>query len=168
MLIGEDRQDEWNDFVAASEHGSALQSYQWGQLKGFTGWEALPVALMDEGRMRACALVLKRELPLIGRALFYAPRGPIVGFEDAEALSRLLGEIRELAREHRALALKVDPPIPAEQTSAVEALRSAGFRTIQYDEKGLGGTQPRPSRRRCSPASRASGATTSAWPGAKR
>jgi len=143
MLIGEDRQDEWNDFVAASEHGSALQSYQWGQLKGFTGWEALPVALMDEGRMRACALVLKRELPLIGRALFYAPRGPIVGFEDAEALSRLLGEIRELAREHRALALKVDPPIPAEQTSAVEALRSAGFRPIQYDEKGLGGTQPR-------------------------
>jgi len=143
MLIGEDRQDEWNDFVAASEYGTVLQSYQWGQLKAGSGWEALPVAVIDDRKIQACALVLKRQLPLIGHSLFYAPRGPVVDLSDDEALSRLLGVIGSLAREHRAVALKIDPPIPAERTDAVEALRRRGFRPVEYDEHSLGGIQPR-------------------------
>jgi len=143
MLIGEDRRDEWNEFVASWPYATVLQSYQWGQLKAGTGWEPLPVAVVDEGRMRACALVLKRRLPHLGRSLLYAPRGPVVDFSDQEAFVRLLDGIRALARQHRAVALKVDPPIPAEHAQAAEALRQAGFRPVEHDDQGLGGTQPR-------------------------
>jgi peptidoglycan pentaglycine glycine transferase (the first glycine) len=143
MLIEHDRQDEWNDFVAASEHGTVLQSYQWGQLKAGTGWEPLPVAVGDDERIRACVLVLKRELPVIGRSLFYAPRGPVADFRDPGSMARLLEAIRGLARAHRALALKIDPPIPAERAEVSTTLRRAGFRPVHYGTNGLGGTQPR-------------------------
>ncbi len=143
MLIGEDRRDEWNDFVASCSYATVLQSYQWGQLKAGTGWKPLPVAVVDDERIRACALILKRSLPYVGRSLFYAPRGPVVDFGDEEAFLRLLHEIRALARQHRAVALKVDPPIPAEVSEATDALRRAGFQPVAYDDRGLGGTQPR-------------------------
>lgn len=143
MLIGHDRQDAWNDFVAACAHGTVLQSYQWGQLKAGSGWEPLPVAVCEGERMRACALVLKRELPLTGRSLFYAPRGPIVDFGDSGAVQHLQEAIRGLAQEHRALALKIDPPIPADCAEVTDTLRRAGFRPVHYGPEGLGGTQPR-------------------------
>jgi len=143
MLIPDHRQDEWNDFVAGWPYATVLQSYQWGQLKAATGWRPLPVAVVEAGRIRACALVLERRLPHLGRSLFYAPRGPVVDFADPETLSRLLEEIGGLARERRAVALKVDPPIPGEQTEVSCALRRARFRPVQYDDRGLGGTQPR-------------------------
>ncbi|MCD6361054.1 MAG: peptidoglycan bridge formation glycyltransferase FemA/FemB family protein [Armatimonadetes bacterium] len=142
MLLEPDRRDQWNDFVAASAHPTVMQSWQWGELKAATGWEPLLVAVGDE-HIRAGALVLKRPLPYIRRCLFYAPRGPVLDWDDIEALDELLSAIRRLAADHRAIALKIDPCVPADRSEVVDALRRRGFIFTGSDDPDLGGTQPR-------------------------
>ncbi len=143
MLVDETRRDEWNDFVRASAHPSVMQSWEWGELKAATGWRPTVVAVEDDGGIAAGALMLERRLPWVGRALLYAPRGPVLDWDDGEMLARLLGDIRALARERGAIALKIDPCVPAQRADVVAALSRQGFRFVGSDDPDLGGTQPR-------------------------
>ncbi len=143
MLLDESRRDEWNDFVHASQHPSAMQSWEWGELKSSTGWTALHLALEEGGRIAAGALILERALPVVGRPLHYAPRGPVLDWSDAGLLSSLVQAARELGRERGALALKIDPAVRSERTDVVRALQELGFRFAGDDDPDLGGTQPR-------------------------
>ncbi len=134
---------DFNAFVAGSPRGHILQSHEWGEVKRFTGWEPLRLAVSDKGTYRATALILKRRLPIFGRSLFYAPRGPVIDFRDKTTFDFLTGEVRKLARGHRAIFLKIDPDLPAREFADVtEFLKTKGFRKI---DKGLGfeGVQPR-------------------------
>ena len=143
MLIDHSRKDDWNAFVAASEYPTVMQSWEWGQLKAATGWEPMVVALPDGESFRAGALVLKRPIPRLGRCLLYAPRGPVLDFADREAFEELMVELRSLAREHRAVAIKIDPCVPDDRREVADMFRAVGMRFSGSDEAELGGTQPR-------------------------
>ena len=142
MIVPEQRREEWNNFVAASAYGDVLQCWEWGELKARTGWQSLPIAVEREGEIAATCLVLRRPIPLVGGCLLYAPRGPIVDFDDKSVWTELLSEIRQLAQEHKAMAFKIDPAIPAEAQDVVTTLQAAGFRSCGQ-VGALGGTQPR-------------------------
>jgi lipid II:glycine glycyltransferase (peptidoglycan interpeptide bridge formation enzyme) len=65
----------------------------------------------------------------------------VADLADEAALACLVEGLRRLAREARAIAVKVDPPVSGEPAAA--ALRRAGFRPAPVPEVGFGGTQPR-------------------------
>jgi len=142
VILPEARRREWNEFVAASPHGDVLQCWEWGELKAHTGWQPLPVAIQRQGQIAATCLVLKRPIPLVGGCLFYAPRGPIVDFTDDSLWGELLAEIRALAAEHNAVALKIDPAISTQDQPVSERLQAAGFRRGS-PQGDFGGVQPR-------------------------
>ncbi len=142
MIIEEDRRDQWNEFVARCPHGDVLQCWEWGELKQRTGWQPLPVAVTEGGCIVAACLILKRRLPLIGGCLFYAPRGPILDFANEAAWNDLLGEIREIAKAHRAMVLKIDPAVASSRTDVLTILKQAGFQPARGNED-FGGVQPR-------------------------
>jgi len=143
MLLDESRRDEWNDFVRASAHPSVMQSWEWGRLKSATGWRPMVIVLEDDGLIAAGALVLERPLPRVGRGLLYAPRGPILDWDEPALLGRWLEQVRGVARERGAIALKIDPCVNSERTDVVAALEGEGFRFVGDDDPDLGGTQPR-------------------------
>jgi lipid II:glycine glycyltransferase (peptidoglycan interpeptide bridge formation enzyme) len=131
----------WSDFVAASPAGDVLQCMEWGELKSRTGWRPFTVAVIEQEAIVAGATVLCRRAPL-GRSLLYCPRGPVVDLlANTAACEALIQALRELAREQRALAIKIDPPVAA--AKAGDALRTLGFRRAPVAEVGFGGTQPR-------------------------
>ncbi len=101
------------------------------------------VALEDGGAIRAGALLLRRPIPHLGRSLLYAPRGPVLDWSEPALLDELLAEIRAVAAQHGAVALKIDPCVPDDRTDVVQALRSRGFRFTGSPDPDLGGTQPR-------------------------
>lgn len=142
MIFPEQRREEWNKFVAASDYGSVLQCWEWGELKARTGWQPLPVAVERNGQIAAACLVLRRTIPVLGGCLFYAPRGPIVDFTDEPLWRELLAEIRQLADRHKAVAFKIDPAICVQHQQVAVALQEAGFRPRPHVGE-LGGTQPR-------------------------
>jgi lipid II:glycine glycyltransferase (peptidoglycan interpeptide bridge formation enzyme) len=97
-----------------------LQSAAWAKIREAQGWRAEFHRL---GEPLPVALVLWRSLPA-GQCLAYVPRGPIA--DDASQLEAALGKLASLARERRAIFLKVDPEIDADR--AAGALAKAGFR----------------------------------------
>ena len=84
-----DRQ-QWDDFVAASEHCNITQSYEWGELAPHLGsTDVLRVGVVEEetGKLCAAMLILVSRAPLLNRTYFYAPRGPIIDDPDSPAMT---------------------------------------------------------------------------------
>jgi lipid II:glycine glycyltransferase (peptidoglycan interpeptide bridge formation enzyme) len=117
---------QWNDFVAASPYGDVLQCLEWGDVKR-PDWRPVPVALESAGRLDATALVLKRLIPRTGRSIFYVPRGPILDWNRPEIAESLVKRLREVARAHNAILIKVDPAVPTGTPGVVETLQRLGF-----------------------------------------
>ncbi len=124
-------QAAFDAFVAGSRQPEFLQTWAWGELKRETGW--VPHRLLiagPEGRPLAAASVLERQLPGLG-PLLYAPRGPILDWSDPRAVGLALERLRALARERRAVALKVDPGVPLAQPACAKALAADGWRRLE-------------------------------------
>ncbi|MGB9723618.1 MAG: lipid II:glycine glycyltransferase FemX [Chloroflexia bacterium] len=114
----------WDAFVAGHPGGHLLQSAAWGALKSAFGWEAVRLAVLEGGEMRAAAQVLFRRFP--GFSLAYVPRGPVVDWEDTETLEVLLEGLERAGRARGALVLKIEPNRP-EEAGFSERLRRLGF-----------------------------------------
>lgn len=142
-LIEEKDREDFNRFVRESNKPHFLQSYEWGELKRLTGWQPLRLMAFRDGRPIAAIAILKRRLPLVNKAIFYAPRGPIIGSAcDAEGEDFFWEQVRRLGRAHGAIFLKIDPDVPKEDEAYRENLRRRGFRPGS-GRAGFGGVQPR-------------------------
>ncbi len=117
----------WDDAAARSPWGHVLQSSAWARVREAQGWRPEFVRVGDPLPL---ALVLWRDA-LPGRPIAYAPRGPIVAPDDAAGLRRALDALAALARERRAVFLKVDPELSPELAAA--PLRDAGYRRSVQD-----------------------------------
>ncbi|HID62763.1 MAG TPA: peptidoglycan bridge formation glycyltransferase FemA/FemB family protein [Anaerolineae bacterium] len=116
----------WNSFVAAAPTGHLLQSWPWGQLKAAFGWQAVRVGVEDGGRLVAGAQVLFRSL-LPYLSIAYVPKGPILDFGNQEISEALLSALHRLARQKRAILLKIEPELPHSPPVARQ-LQAWGFR----------------------------------------
>ena len=135
-----DRQS-FDDFIARFETGDLLQSFEWGELKGRGGWRPVRVVAERDGEIVAAASLLKRGIPKTKRCIMYAPRGPVLDTHDAELVTAFSAYLRQTALKHKAILLKIDPPVPVEDTESEANLRGAGFTLLTSD--GFGGTQPK-------------------------
>jgi lipid II:glycine glycyltransferase (peptidoglycan interpeptide bridge formation enzyme) len=111
LVVPPDGRDDWNAFVAASPYGHTLQSWEWGELKERTGWQAIRLALAEDGEYRAAAQVLIRDLPLGAGRVAYVPKGPVLEYGDTALLGHMLAVLRDLARAEGVLSLKVEPEV---------------------------------------------------------
>lgn len=131
----------FNDFVAGFSTGDLLQSFEWGDLKARGGWKPARVIGEKHGEIVAAASLLKRAIPKVGRCIMYAPRGPVLDTTDAQLVQEFTAHLCETAAKHHAILLKIDPPVPIEDTASEASLRAVGFRPVTTD--GFGGTQPK-------------------------
>ncbi len=141
-LIGPEEEKYFDAFVSSHPKGHFLQSFGWGEVKAATGWQPLRLVLERKGSIVAAVSLLKRRLPYIGKSIFYAPRGPVIDFNDRELFDTLLKAINNLAREHQAILLKIDPDIPKTNTPVKQLLQDKGFRPVAMG-KDFDGIQPR-------------------------
>ncbi|HET7678491.1 MAG TPA: GNAT family N-acetyltransferase [Candidatus Limnocylindrales bacterium] len=130
----------WDAFVAARAEADPLQAWAWGEANATEGRE-LPHRLVlarDDGSLAGVAQALVRGAGM-GRSVVYVPHGPLWQREadDAPALLRaLLDGLRTLAREQRALVVKLDPRAAPGGTTADELdalLAGEGLRRARHD-----------------------------------
>lgn len=131
--------ETWNHFVSADRAGDLLQSSAWGELKSASGWTSTVVAAFDGSAIAGGMMMLRRALPF-GRALFYAPRGPVLDWSNSDMVAAVTQTARDYAREHGGLLIKIDPPF--EDPGAARSLEACGYRSVGGCG-GFGGTQPR-------------------------
>jgi len=143
LAVIEPSAGDWDAFVLHHPAGHLLQLSPWGQLKSAFGWQVRYVAVGEtirNGRgathhgkeqetlrlpitpssLLAGAQVLFRTRYLVSVA--YVPRGPLFsGRADVDDL--LLAALKKIARQHRAVFLRLEPGIP-EQTSQADQVHS--------------------------------------------
>jgi lipid II:glycine glycyltransferase (peptidoglycan interpeptide bridge formation enzyme) len=90
--------EQWDAFLERYPNAHILQTSAWGAFKSRYGWQAVYVADHEAG-----AQILLRRLPL-GLSIAYLPKGPL-----GSNWTALLPEITEVCREHKAIAIYVEP-----------------------------------------------------------
>jgi len=142
QIIEQNDAARFDDFIAVAPCGDILQTYSWGQIKS-PDWDPLRAIVVDkENKIRAAASVLFRQIPLLKQTIAYVPRGPVLADnKDFELWEFTLSALTELAREKRAIVLKIDPAIYDDEELAT-LLRKHGFRLTGQDHD-FGGIQPR-------------------------
>jgi lipid II:glycine glycyltransferase (peptidoglycan interpeptide bridge formation enzyme) len=101
---------EWNHLIRQLPNPHFLQTWEWGQVKKRYGWEPMPFAWDDS----AAILILKRTASFHGlfRAnILYAPKGPLLDWNDEPLRKRVLDDLQAFTREQKAIFLKIDPDI---------------------------------------------------------
>jgi len=141
-VVTEEERDTYDDFVADGPRGHALQSWEWGEVKRATGWVPYRVLVEDGGRPRAAVSILSRRLPIPGKSVLYAPRGPVVDPLDDEALDALVEGAREVASRTGGILVKVDPAWDEGDREARGALERRGFLLVNA-AVNFEGVQPR-------------------------
>jgi lipid II:glycine glycyltransferase (peptidoglycan interpeptide bridge formation enzyme) len=146
--------ETWDVLVKRMPDPHILQTREWGEIKAQVGWRPNPLVWFDdENEPVAAALTLQRSVSVAGLPLarvMYVPKGPLLNWEDARLRQRVLTDLQGLAKEKRAIFLKIDPDlqlgtgIPGEDSarknplgvSVLGELKSHGWRfsdeQIQY------------------------------------
>ena len=126
--------EEWDRWLADSPGGGhALQSFTWGEFKRDQGWMPLRLTLEKDGRVAGVAqFLLYSTLPVPGY-LMYAPKGPWIPWEDAEAVKTFFEGVGELALQRGVHTVKVEPEISEQRTDIRNLLAEIGFRKGRYD-----------------------------------
>ncbi|MBI2267708.1 MAG: peptidoglycan bridge formation glycyltransferase FemA/FemB family protein [Armatimonadetes bacterium] len=138
--VPEDR-NAWDFFVASQPGGHILQSYGWGELERYRGFETWRLIVSEGKQIVAIASILIRRWSFPKSAILYVPRGPVISGAREDALRGLLETIRHRARAEKAIFLKVDPFAPEGEASAESLLERSGFERAPLACTHLG-TQP--------------------------
>lgn len=140
--LEKEEKDKFNSFIKQHAEGHVMQAWEWGDIKGRTGWKPRRLVLEKYGQIIAAATVLERGLPFFKVPIFYCPRGPVVEFNDRDKTDELFRAIRELAEKQKAILLKIDPAIPSADIDLLDYLKSRGFRQVDKG-KNFEGVQPK-------------------------
>jgi lipid II:glycine glycyltransferase (peptidoglycan interpeptide bridge formation enzyme) len=119
-----------------------MQCLEWGEIKK-PAWQPIPISVRENGELVATALILKRRIPRSGKSIFYVPRGPVLDWSRRDVAEKLVTRLKETARKHRAIFIKIDPAVPASDPNIAATIQALGFRASPDAQGGFGGTQPR-------------------------
>jgi len=142
-LIQSKEKEYFNNFVEYAPKSHILQSWEWGELKGQGEWVPYRLLIENEAKEPVAAIsILARRIPVLGKLIFYAPRGPVGDLHNPELMDYLFGEVRKLAQDKGAIFLKIDPDVSIDDTDLTEYLSARGFATAGKAE-GFEGVQPK-------------------------
>ena len=140
-LITQETLQEYEAFVQSHPKGNFAQSCLWGKQKPAWIWKAIAVR-GEDGAIKGSMAVMIRKMPMVGRTLMYACRGPVCDLDDRETFAQLLEGAKALAKEYKSYVIKIDPDVPSSNTEFAEMLRSFGFRSKEGG-KNFEAIQPR-------------------------
>ena len=119
--------DAWQALLGATPSGDFLHDWAWADVAAFDGQPQRRYVLTDDDAV--VAIVAAQERPLMaGRTFWYVPHGPVLDWGVAEAAERLRAlriGLRIAAKQHHAIAVKLEPRLAAEsaETALLRGLR---------------------------------------------
>ena len=134
-------QRDWQAVLAANASGDFLHDWAWADVAAFDGQPQRRYVLTDDDAIVAIVAAQVRSLPL-GRSFWYVPHGPVLDYGDPRAGERIRAlaiGLRAVAREHGAIAVKLEPRL-ANDDPALAAFSGRGLRR-QPDTLQVGQTR---------------------------
>lgn len=106
--------EEWNSIVLNFPQAHILQSWEWAEAKKQNTWSPLFFVWQDhQADPKAAVLILKRQINLLGFrfSVLYAPKGPVLDWDDLEIASQVISDLQNLSKKNKAIFLKIDPDV---------------------------------------------------------
>jgi peptidoglycan pentaglycine glycine transferase (the first glycine) len=136
------RDDAWDAFVDAVPGGHHVQSSRWAEVKRVVGWDGIRVVATRDGRIVAGCQLLVRRLSALA-AVAYAAKAPLVEHDDVELVGVVLAGLDRVARDHRILYVKLQPPTQRAEAALLSArsglvssdLAAAPTSTVRVDAR---------------------------------
>lgn len=117
----------YDRYISAHPHGHLFQSMAWGEHKKLYGWDPIRLLVRSSQKIEAGVSLLSHQL-IGAHCMLYAPRGPIMYFDNSSLFTVLLDKIRQIAIDKNAIFLKLDPPLPRFAYKIHAVLLQHGFR----------------------------------------
>ncbi len=109
MKLIELSKEEFKRFADKNPEITFHQTKEWAQLKKRNGWTAYYVGLKEKKEVKAAALLLGKQLPIIKKVMFYSPRGFLIDYSNQKLLKEFTEEIKKFAKEKKGIFIKIDP-----------------------------------------------------------
>ena len=104
--------NRWDNFLKNRRFPESLQSGPWLDFQAYWAEKTVRLGVEDEdGQLVAVAGLILKSTPL-GKNYFYCPRGPVINRNLAEkerCVEKLIERIEELARQEKAMFVRVEP-----------------------------------------------------------
>jgi peptidoglycan pentaglycine glycine transferase (the first glycine) len=101
----------WQQFLGATGSGDFLHDWAWADVAAFDGQPQRRYLLEEDGELVAIVAAQVRRLAA-GRSFWYVPHGPVLDYGEplaGERVRALVAGLRQAARIHRAVAVKLEP-----------------------------------------------------------
>ncbi|MBI2216260.1 MAG: peptidoglycan bridge formation glycyltransferase FemA/FemB family protein [Candidatus Rokubacteria bacterium] len=121
--------DRWNCIVQGFPRYDLRQGFEWGELRAEQRWRPVRFAVLRDAEPVAACAVLCRAIPGAG-GILYVPRGPLFRSDVPAGLDRVLEELRALGRRTRAIAVRISPPVPMDDTDSIACLDRSALATV--------------------------------------
>ncbi|MFA6526148.1 MAG: peptidoglycan bridge formation glycyltransferase FemA/FemB family protein [Candidatus Buchananbacteria bacterium] len=106
------RDADWDAFIVEeASDGGFLQFWSWGEFQKDLGRKIFRLAVIDDDKLCAVALLIKHEMPL-GFSYMYCPRGPVIiaNGNRQEIIGCLFKAVAKIAKQEQAIFFRLDPP----------------------------------------------------------
>lgn len=105
---------EFEGFIRVFRETPVFQTPAWAKVK--SGWQNAYFGVKDENGALcgATMMLIRRIVPAF--AFGYCPRGPLLDWNDKEALACMTEGLRKYAKKHGVCYVKIDPQIPRSVT----------------------------------------------------
>lgn len=109
-IINNLTEKQYKDFFNKSKYNHFLQCYAWGKASIGKGLKPVYLGLVDEQNIiHAVCLAFEKEK--FNLKYYYAPRGPIIDFENKELLKEFSIALKKYLKENNGIYFKIDPGI---------------------------------------------------------
>lgn len=120
---------EFDAFATTHAKATFFQQSSWTHVKA--EWNSYLTGVYQNEMLVAVCLVLQRKLPL-NISLMYAPRGPILDFENIELLNFYLQQLKQFAKKYKTMALTIDPFVARAEYPMISAMQNE--LNVDYDD----------------------------------
>lgn len=101
---------ELEKFILTTDEATFHQTEGWAKLKEHNGWKHFVVGFFDDkNKLKAGALLLAKEVPIIKKWMFYSPRGFIIDYHNFNLLKEFTEEIKKYVKSKNGIFVKIDP-----------------------------------------------------------
>ena len=102
-------EDEFEEYAKTNNEITFYQTKYWANLKKKNNWRPHYVGLKKENQILAASLILSKEVPIIKKNMFYAPRGFLIDYKDKKLLETFTKGLKDYAKKEHAIFVKIDP-----------------------------------------------------------
>lgn len=107
--------EEFNQFAEQHQDNMFFQSSYWGDLKTYTGWEKHLIGIKENNNIIAATLILGKQIPILRKKMFYAPRGFLIDYHNFELVKRFTVEMKKYLKKQKGIFFKINPNIPYQE-----------------------------------------------------